>query len=208
MTATNSTPSASAAAAVRRTKMPTASVTTWMTAWVPTTHVASATAPATSTNADVRTSLKALRLRRQPARRPRCAWQLRGRRDADGICDDVDDCVVPTTRAACAMAQVRSTNADVRTSRRDCDCNGNLLDALGICGGDCTADADADGICDDVTTAWVHWTRAAYATAQVRSTNADVRTSLKETATATATSSTSWRVRWRLHVGRRCRWHL
>ncbi|HIO16741.1 MAG TPA: hypothetical protein EYN19_07885, partial [Flavobacteriales bacterium] len=28
----------------------------------------------------------------------------------------------------------------------DCDCNGNQLDALGVCGGDCTADADADGI--------------------------------------------------------------
>ena len=32
----------------------------------------------------------------------------------------------------------------------DCDCDGNVLDALGVCGGDCSADADADGICDDV----------------------------------------------------------
>ena len=32
----------------------------------------------------------------------------------------------------------------------DCDCNGNQLDALGDCGGSCTADADMDGICDDV----------------------------------------------------------
>ena len=32
----------------------------------------------------------------------------------------------------------------------DCDCDGNQLDALGVCGGDCTADADVDGICDDV----------------------------------------------------------
>ena len=31
----------------------------------------------------------------------------------------------------------------------DCDCDGNQLDALGVCGGDCAADADADGICDD-----------------------------------------------------------
>ena len=31
----------------------------------------------------------------------------------------------------------------------DCDCDGNQLDALGVCG-DCAADADADGICDDV----------------------------------------------------------
>ena len=32
----------------------------------------------------------------------------------------------------------------------DCDCDGNQEDALGVCGGDCEADADADGICDDV----------------------------------------------------------
>ncbi|MDA1241696.1 MAG: hypothetical protein O2947_00950, partial [Bacteroidetes bacterium] len=31
-----------------------------------------------------------------------------------------------------------------------CDCEGNQLDALGVCGGGCAADADADGICDDV----------------------------------------------------------
>ena len=32
----------------------------------------------------------------------------------------------------------------------DCDCDGNQLDALGECGGPCAADADMDGICDDV----------------------------------------------------------
>ena len=32
----------------------------------------------------------------------------------------------------------------------DCDCNGNQLDALGICGGGCASDADGDGICDDI----------------------------------------------------------
>ena len=30
----------------------------------------------------------------------------------------------------------------------DCDCNGNQLDALGECGGDCLLDLDNDGICD------------------------------------------------------------
>jgi len=30
-----------------------------------------------------------------------------------------------------------------------CDCSGNTKDALGVCGGTCTADADNDGICDD-----------------------------------------------------------
>jgi len=31
-----------------------------------------------------------------------------------------------------------------------CDCNGNVRDALGICGGPCSADENADGICDDI----------------------------------------------------------
>ena len=31
-----------------------------------------------------------------------------------------------------------------------CDCEGNVLDALGVCGGDCSGDEDNDGICDDV----------------------------------------------------------
>ena len=35
----------------------------------------------------------------------------------------------------------------------DCDCAGNELDALSICGGTCSADVDQNGICDDVETA-------------------------------------------------------
>ena len=31
-----------------------------------------------------------------------------------------------------------------------CDCEGNVLDALGVCGGECSWDEDNDGICDDV----------------------------------------------------------
>ena len=31
----------------------------------------------------------------------------------------------------------------------DCDCEGNELDALGVCGGNCSSDEDADGVCDD-----------------------------------------------------------
>ena len=30
----------------------------------------------------------------------------------------------------------------------DCDCDGNQLDAIGVCGGDCLVDSDGDGICD------------------------------------------------------------
>ena len=29
-----------------------------------------------------------------------------------------------------------------------CDCNGNMLDAIGVCGGDCLIDWDGDGLCD------------------------------------------------------------
>ena len=30
-----------------------------------------------------------------------------------------------------------------------CDCDGNTLDALAVCGGTCSADANADGVCDE-----------------------------------------------------------
>ena len=32
----------------------------------------------------------------------------------------------------------------------DCDCNGNELDAIGVCGGTCELDANLNGVCDDV----------------------------------------------------------
>ena len=71
--------------------------------------------------------------------------------DADGICDDVDDCVGALD--ACGVCNgpgeiYECGCADIPEG--DCDCDGNQLDALGVCGGDCAEDADADGICDDV----------------------------------------------------------
>ena len=71
--------------------------------------------------------------------------------DADGICDDVDPCVGASD--ACGLcngpgAIYECGCADIPAG--DCDCDGNQLDAIGVCGGDCAADADADGICDDV----------------------------------------------------------
>ena len=47
----------------------------------------------------------------------------------------------------------------------DCDCDGNQLDAVGVCGGDCTEDVDADGICDDVDDCVGELMRWAFATA-------------------------------------------
>ena len=70
--------------------------------------------------------------------------------DADGICDDADDCVGsldacgvcngPGEIYACGCSDIPAG---------DCDCDGNVLDACGVCGGS-GVDADADGICDDV----------------------------------------------------------
>ena len=35
-------------------------------------------------------------------------------------------------------------------SEEFCDCDGNQLDALGVCGGTCSQDIDGDAICDDI----------------------------------------------------------
>ena len=71
--------------------------------------------------------------------------------DADGICDDVDDCVGAYDE--CGICNGPGAIYECGCSdipEGDCDCDGNQLDALGVCGGDCAADVDADGICDDV----------------------------------------------------------
>ena len=71
--------------------------------------------------------------------------------DADGICDEDDPCIGepdecgicngPGSIYECGCTDIPSG---------DCDCNGSQLDALGVCGGTCSADLDNDGICDDV----------------------------------------------------------
>ena len=71
--------------------------------------------------------------------------------DADGICDDVDDCIGVVDE--CGICNGPGATGDCGCDDIPdgaCDCNGNVLDAIGVCGGDCTADADGDGICDDV----------------------------------------------------------
>ncbi|MGB1636528.1 MAG: hypothetical protein ACPHBR_07070, partial [Flavobacteriales bacterium] len=70
--------------------------------------------------------------------------------DSDGICDDVDDCVGALD--ACGVCNgpgeiYECGCADIPEG--DCDCDGNQLDALGVCGGTCAADANGNGICDD-----------------------------------------------------------
>ena len=80
-----------------------------------------------------------------------CGGDCAADADADGICDDVDDCVGAVD--ACGVCNGAGDVYEcgcVDIPEGNCDCDGNQLDALGVCGGDCTADADADGICDDV----------------------------------------------------------
>ena len=70
--------------------------------------------------------------------------------DVDGICDDIDDCVGefdacgicdgPGAIYECGCTDIPLGN---------CDCNGNVIDALGVCGGLCTVDNDNNGVCDD-----------------------------------------------------------
>ena len=71
--------------------------------------------------------------------------------DQDGICDDVDACV--GTLDDCGICNGPGAIYDCGCDAipaGDCDCDGNQLDALGICGGGCAIDLDQDGICDDV----------------------------------------------------------
>ena len=80
-----------------------------------------------------------------------CGGSCAADADADGVCDDVDDCV--GTLDACGVCNGPGAVYACGCSGipvGDCDCNGNQIDAIGNCGGDCTADADSDGICDDV----------------------------------------------------------
>ena len=79
-----------------------------------------------------------------------CGGDCAADEDADGICDDEDACV--GVLDACGVCNgpgeiYECGCSDIPTG--DCDCDGNQLDAVGVCGGGCTADADADGVCDD-----------------------------------------------------------
>ena len=80
-----------------------------------------------------------------------CGGSCEADADADGICDDVDDCV--GAYDACGICNGPGDIYECGCSgvpEGDCDCEGNQLDALGVCGGLCAGDVDEDGICDDV----------------------------------------------------------
>ena len=82
--------------------------------------------------------------------------------DEDGVCDEfeVGGCTDETAcnynaaatddNGSCLQLDECDVCGGSGIADGACDCDGNTLDALGVCNGGCTADADADGICDDV----------------------------------------------------------
>ncbi len=86
-----------------------------------------------------------------------CGGSCAADNDADGICDDTDNCTDLTAcnyndaaNGACQTLDVCDVCGGSGIPAGDCDCDGNVADALGVCGGTCGADVDGDGICDDV----------------------------------------------------------
>ena len=76
-----------------------------------------------------------------------CGGDCAADADADGVCDDVDPCVGAYDECGiCNGPGAIYECGCFDIPEGDCDCDGNQLDALGVCGGDCSADADADGI--------------------------------------------------------------
>ena len=103
-----------------------------------------------------------------------CGGACEADADMDGVCDDVDDCVGELD--ACGVCNGPGAVYVCGCSgipEGDCDCEGNQLDALGVCGGACTADEDMDGIWT-TSTRMVPWTNVASATVPVRFTSTDV----------------------------------
>ena len=70
--------------------------------------------------------------------------------DMDGICDDVDTCLGNLDECGICNGPgaVYQCGCDF-LPLGDCDCEGNQVDALGVCGGGCEADANCNGVCDD-----------------------------------------------------------
>ena len=67
----------------------------------------------------------------------------------DGVCDDADPCVGSVD--SCGVCNGPGAIFECGCTalpEGDCDCDGNQLDALGVCGGTCPSDTDGDGVCD------------------------------------------------------------
>ena len=75
--------------------------------------------------------------------------------DGDGLCDDDNDGDGLADEDPCLGDPYNFKDecgvcggSGIPTGA--CDCDGNVEDVVGVCGGTCAADADGDGICDDV----------------------------------------------------------
>ncbi|MDC3397325.1 hypothetical protein OAW57_01420 [Flavobacteriales bacterium] len=69
--------------------------------------------------------------------------------DGDGICDDGDLCIGEADECGvCNGPGAVNECGCTGIPEGDCDCGGNQVDVLGVCGGDCVADTDGDGVCD------------------------------------------------------------
>ena len=79
-----------------------------------------------------------------------CGGSCTADEDFDGICDDVDDCVGAYDGCGVCNGPGPVLGCGCNDIPEGfCDCNGNVLDAVGTCGGACENDLNGDGICDD-----------------------------------------------------------
>ena len=71
--------------------------------------------------------------------------------DSDGVCDDTDECIgaIDECGVCNGLGSIYECGC-IDIPDGDCDCEGNQLDAAGICGGDCELDANFNGLCDDL----------------------------------------------------------
>ena len=70
--------------------------------------------------------------------------------DPETICQDSTACNFGELGVECLFLDECGECGGSGIEEGGCDCDGNVLDALGVCGGDCSGDEDNDGICDDV----------------------------------------------------------
>ena len=80
-----------------------------------------------------------------------CGGSCPGDEDGDGICDTEDTCFGDLD--ACGVCNgpgaIYTCGCD-EILPGACDCDGNMPDAVGVCDGECEADDNGNGICDDL----------------------------------------------------------
>ena len=70
--------------------------------------------------------------------------------DSNSLCNNLDPCVGETDECGvCTGPGAIYACGCTEIPEGDCDCQGNQLDALGGCGGDCLADENGNGVCDN-----------------------------------------------------------